>query len=100
MHTWLANAWCLSCKFAKFGAAAVVLTLLGAASALADEPGGEGNLKLPDLSQVTFLGLDGHKLLFFVIVICIFGIRFPARKPISHLQHAAASWHEHWHDAH
>src|SRR5260370_13676510 len=76
MHTWLANAWCLSCKFAKFGAAAVVLTLLGAASALADEPGGEGNLKLPDLSQVTFLGIDGHKLLFFGIVICICGLGF------------------------
>ncbi len=76
MHTWLANAWCLSCKFAKFGAAAVVLTLLGAASALADEPGGEANLKLPDLSQVTFLGIDGHKLLLFGIVICIFGLGF------------------------
>src|SRR5258708_38242629 len=76
MHTWLANAWCLCCKFAKFGAAAVLLNLLGAASALADEPGGEGNLTLPALSQVTFLGIDGHKLLFFGIVICIFGSGF------------------------
>jgi K(+)-stimulated pyrophosphate-energized sodium pump len=75
MLTWLANAWCLSCKFAKFGAAAV-LSLLGAASALADEPGGEANLKLPDLSRVTFLGIDGHKLLLFGIVICIFGLGF------------------------
>ncbi len=46
MLTWLANAWCLSCKFAKFGAAAAVLSLLGAAPALADEPGGEANLRL------------------------------------------------------
>ncbi len=75
MHTWLANAWSLSCKFAKFGAAAV-LTLLGAASALADEPGGEASLKLPDLSRVTFLGMDGHKLLLFGIVICILGLGF------------------------
>src|SRR5207245_6265989 len=76
MLTWLANAWSLSCRFAKFGTAAVVLTLLGAASALADEAGGEANLKLPDLSQVSFLGIDGHKLLVFGIVICIFGLGF------------------------
>ena len=76
MLTWLANAWSLSFKFIKFGAAALALTLLGAASALADEPGGEAGLKLPDLSQVTFLGIDGHKLLLFGIVICIFGLGF------------------------
>jgi K(+)-stimulated pyrophosphate-energized sodium pump len=76
MLTWLANARSLSCRFAKFGAAAAVLTLLGAASASADEAGGEANLKLPDLSQVTFLGIDGHKLLLFGIVICIFGLGF------------------------
>src|SRR5713226_2005766 len=76
MLTWLANAWSLRCRFAKFGSAAAVLTLLGAASALADEAGGEANLKLPDLSQVTFLGIDGHQLLLFGIVICIFGLGF------------------------
>jgi K(+)-stimulated pyrophosphate-energized sodium pump len=75
MLTWLENAWSLSCKFTKFGAAAV-LTLFGAASALADEAGGEASLKLPDLSQVSFLGIDGHKLLLFGIVICIFGLGF------------------------
>jgi len=76
MLTWLANAWSLSCRFAKFGAAAAVLSLVGAASAFADEVGGEAGLKLPDLSQVTFLGIDGHKLLLFGIVICIFGLVF------------------------
>jgi K(+)-stimulated pyrophosphate-energized sodium pump len=76
MLTWLANARSLGCKFIKFGAAPVLLTLLGAASAPADEAGGEANLKLPDLSQVTFLGIDGHKLLLFGIVICIFGLGF------------------------
>jgi K(+)-stimulated pyrophosphate-energized sodium pump len=50
--------------------------LLGAGSALAEEAGGEANLKLPDLSQVSFLGIDGHKLLLFGIVICIFGLGF------------------------
>src|SRR5882762_803867 len=76
MLTWLATAWSLRCKFIKFGAPAALLTLLGAASALADEAGGEASLKLPDLSQVTFLGIDGHKLLLFGIVICIFGLGF------------------------
>jgi K(+)-stimulated pyrophosphate-energized sodium pump len=80
MLTWLANAWSLTCKltcrFVKISAAAAVLILLGAASALADEVGGEAGLKLPDLSQVTFLGIDGHKLLLFGIVICIFGLGF------------------------
>src|SRR5438270_12650467 len=75
MLTWLANAWSLSCKFTKFGAVAV-LTLLGAGSALADEAGGEASLKLPDLSQVSFLGIDGHKLLLIGNVICIFGLGF------------------------
>ena len=75
MLTWLANVWSLGCKFIKFGAPAVLLTLFGAASVLADEAG-EANLKLPDLSQVTFLGIDGHKLLLFGIVICIFGLGF------------------------
>src|ERR1700674_5353638 len=76
MLTWLASAWSLGCRFIRFGAAAAVLSLLGSASALADEAGGEAGLKLPDLSQVTFLGIDGHKLLLFGIVICIFGLGF------------------------
>ncbi len=76
MLTWLANAWSVGCRLAKFGAAAALLTLLGAAPALADEAGGEASLKLPDLSQVNFLGIDGHKLLLFGIVICIFGLGF------------------------
>src|SRR5437660_860980 len=76
MLTWLANAWSLSCKFAMFGVAAAALILVGAPSALAGEAGGEASLKLPDLSQVSFLGIDGHKLLLFGIVICIFGLSF------------------------
>ena len=39
--------------------------------------GGEANLKLPDLSSVTFLnGIDGHKLLLFGIIFCILGLIF------------------------
>jgi K(+)-stimulated pyrophosphate-energized sodium pump len=56
--------------------------LLGAAAvfaqapAEAEAPGGEANLKLPDLSSVNFLGIDGHKLLLFGILFCIFGLVF------------------------
>jgi K(+)-stimulated pyrophosphate-energized sodium pump len=59
------------------GAATALLTLLSAAGAAAQEnPGGEAGLKLPDLSQVTFLGIDGHKLLEIGILFCIFGLAF------------------------
>ena len=76
MRTWLANAWSLGCKFAKGSAAAAFLTLLTGAAASAQEAGGEAGLKVPDLSQVTFLGIDGHKLLLFGIVFCVFGLIF------------------------
>src|SRR5229473_7559388 len=77
MRTWQASAWFLSCRFAKFGAAALVLALLTGTSALAQEAGGEANLKLPDLSQVKFLGgTDGHTLLLFGILFCLFGLAF------------------------
>ncbi len=38
--------------------------------------GGEASLKLPDVSQVQFLGTDGHKLLLIGILFCIFGLLF------------------------
>jgi len=37
---------------------------------------GEANLKLPDLSSVSFLGVDGHKLLMVGILFCFFGLGF------------------------
>jgi K(+)-stimulated pyrophosphate-energized sodium pump len=59
------------------GAAGALLTLLNAASAAAqDNASGEAALRLPDLSQVTFLGIDGHKLLMIGILFCIFGLAF------------------------
>ena len=38
--------------------------------------GGEAALQLPDLSQVTFLGLDGHKLLLVGLLFCFLGLMF------------------------
>ncbi len=60
---------------------AILLTMLAGASALlAQAPeeaaGGEANLKLPDLSSVYFLGINGHTLLLYGIVICVFGLIF------------------------
>jgi K(+)-stimulated pyrophosphate-energized sodium pump len=65
----------------RFAALASVL-LFGNVAAFAQQPapesvGGEANLKLPDLSSVTFLnGIDGHKLLLFGIIFCILGLAF------------------------
>jgi len=75
MRTWLTNAWSRVSKLTKFGAVAP-LALLAASVARANEAGGEANLKLPDLSQVSFLGMDGHKLLLFGILFCLFGLAF------------------------
>jgi K(+)-stimulated pyrophosphate-energized sodium pump len=55
--------------------------LLLSAGALLAKPaqeaaGGEANLKLPDLSQVAFLGIDGHRLLLYGLIICVFGLLF------------------------
>src|SRR5207248_1822780 len=64
MRTWLTNAWsqCLRftnhLKFTKFGAGAA-FALLAASVARADEAGGEANLKLPDLSTFSLLGMAG-----------------------------------------
>jgi K(+)-stimulated pyrophosphate-energized sodium pump len=76
MRTWLASAWSLGRRFAKWSAAGAFLALLTGTPASAQEAGGEAGLKVPDLSQVTFLGIDGHKLLLFGIVFCVFGLIF------------------------
>jgi K(+)-stimulated pyrophosphate-energized sodium pump len=63
-----------------------VLTLIGIASVLAlnatsvlaqaSEAGGEANLKLPDLSDVMFMGVNGRTLLMVGLVFCALGILF------------------------
>jgi K(+)-stimulated pyrophosphate-energized sodium pump len=78
MRTWLARALFRGHGFGKVFAVMIAL-LTGATSAFAqsaNEAGGEAGLKLPDLSQVTFLGMDGHKLLLIGILFCIFGLGF------------------------
>ena len=67
-------------QFVKKCAASASLLLFSAVVAMAQQApapeGGEANLTLPDLSQVNFLGVDGHKLLLFGILFCVFGLAF------------------------
>jgi K(+)-stimulated pyrophosphate-energized sodium pump len=78
MRTWLANSASRGCRLVRTFAAAVLL--LGASASLAQssgETGGEAALKLPDLSQVSFLnGVDGHRLLLIGLVFCVLGLGF------------------------
>jgi len=80
MRTWLTSVCSIGGRFISRISAALVLVLLSGTALLAraaeEVPGGEAGLKLPDLSQVTFLGINGHKLLLFGIVICILGLLF------------------------
>src|SRR5436189_1174094 len=77
MRFWLASVASKACRLAKtLTPAFAVLSLASAAFAQAGEVGGEANLKLPDLSQITFLGVDGHRLLLIGILFCIFGLGF------------------------
>src|SRR3984957_15787813 len=72
--------WKLGCRAGRVGAAGCTAILLSATAAYGhaapESAGGEANLKLPDLSQVNFLGMDGHKLLMFGLVFCVFGLLF------------------------
>ncbi len=87
MGNWLAGISSLRGRFAgaasaalmKMGATVAALTMLSAAAHAQTAPeaaGGEANLKVPDLSQVSFLGVNGHALLVWGILFCIFGLCF------------------------
>jgi len=53
-------------------AALLLLVLLAARTAHASE----AELKIPDLGSVSFLGMSGHNLLLYGLVICFFGMGF------------------------
>src|SRR6266566_10088940 len=67
-----------SYRIAQSAAALFLFLTLGASAALAqpEQVSGEANLKLPDLSSVQFLGMNGHNLLLIGILFCIFGLGF------------------------
>ncbi len=65
--------------FAALGTVAFALMGTPALAGAAQEStGGEASLKLPDLSQVSFLhgAVDGHKLLLWGLLFCVFGLAF------------------------
>ena len=56
---------------------AAIATLVFALPTYAQQHGGEANLQLPDLTQVTFFdGISGHNLLLFGIIVCFLGLVF------------------------
>src|ERR1039457_994924 len=80
MRTWNANLASVGRRFIRISAILATLLLLTAGYALAqpaaDEAGGEAALNLPDLSSVSFLGVDGHRLLMIGLLFCLFGLGF------------------------
>jgi len=47
-----------------------------AAAQAEHRPGGEANLLIPDLGSVEFLGVPGHTLLMFGLIVCALGLLF------------------------
>jgi len=79
MHTWLAALQRQSFvrSLARRLSAALALMLLSTtAFAEPSEAAGEANLRLPDLSSVSFLGMTGHNLLLIGLLFCAFGLLF------------------------
>jgi K(+)-stimulated pyrophosphate-energized sodium pump len=79
MRIWLAGVASQGRRFGRTVAVILAGLTVAASAALAQsapEVGGEANLKLPDLSSVNFLGIDGHRLLTVGILFCVFGLGF------------------------
>jgi K(+)-stimulated pyrophosphate-energized sodium pump len=76
---WFAKGCSAKKRFAATFGTLATLLLLTVGSALAQPAsteGGEAALKLPDLSTVSFLGVDGHRLLMIGILFCFLGLGF------------------------
>jgi K(+)-stimulated pyrophosphate-energized sodium pump len=79
MRTWNGNFASVRRCFAKTAATLAALLFMTASYGLAQpaaEEGGEAALKLPDLSTVSFLGVDGHSLLMIGLAFCALGLGF------------------------
>jgi K(+)-stimulated pyrophosphate-energized sodium pump len=80
MRTWMGTLASVGCRFSKTFATLATLLFLTAATALAqpagEAGGGEAALQLPDLSTVSFLGMDGHRILTIGLLFCVFGLGF------------------------
>ncbi|HUL70411.1 MAG TPA: sodium-translocating pyrophosphatase [Gemmatimonadales bacterium] len=69
VHAWLVKAMLLATS-------AALVSLPLAAQTPEHRPGGEVNLKLPDLNQGNFLGFTGHQILLSGLVVCVLGLLF------------------------
>ena len=80
MLTWIATLASVGPRIRNSAVSIATLIFIATSTAFAqpsESPSGEASLKLPDLSQVTFLGgIDGHKLLLIGILFCVFGLLF------------------------
>jgi K(+)-stimulated pyrophosphate-energized sodium pump len=80
MRTWIATAAFVGCRIRRTASSILTLILVTACAAAAqpsENASGEASLKLPDLSQVSFLGgIDGHKLLLIGLLFCVLGLLF------------------------
>jgi K(+)-stimulated pyrophosphate-energized sodium pump len=79
MRTWIATAVFAGCRIRTASASIAALLVLTPTAALAqpaESDAGEAALKLPDLSSVSFLGVDGHRLLMIGLLFCVFGLGF------------------------
>jgi K(+)-stimulated pyrophosphate-energized sodium pump len=80
MRTWMETLASEGFRFSKAFATFATLLFLTATSAFAhpagEAGGGEAALQLPDLSSVSFLGMDGHRILTIGLLFCVFGLGF------------------------
>src|SRR5262249_12238965 len=76
MSKLLAGGALLRNRFLKMGSLAALCVLASAGSAWSQESGGEASLKLPDLSELSVLGTNGHTLLVWGLLFCVFGLVF------------------------
>jgi K(+)-stimulated pyrophosphate-energized sodium pump len=79
MRNWTARFASAGRGIARASAALATFLFVTTAFALAQplgETGGEAGLKVPDLSTVSFLGMNGHNLLLIGIAFCVFGLLF------------------------
>jgi K(+)-stimulated pyrophosphate-energized sodium pump len=60
----------------KIAAAMAGLLLPAFAYGQTEQAGGEASLKVPDLSTVNFLGMNGHSLLSIGLLFCAGGLLF------------------------
>jgi K(+)-stimulated pyrophosphate-energized sodium pump len=76
MRTLLSSVALREFRAAKTLVGTFAVLIFCASLASAQEVGGEANLKLPDLSQVSFLGTNGHSLLSMGLIFCVLGLGF------------------------